>query len=357
MNAAVKFFLALCLLPAVSCAANLQPQELPSLPEPVSNNAVALLPVEDGARLFSLQGLSTGKTHADIHHKAWALMIGEDHWQALPDIPVNQGRLAGAAVSAASTVWLFGGYTVGADGSEVSTPEVFRLDSESGQFVHVSDMPVPVDDMTAFAYLDRYIYLVSGWHDLGNVNLVQVLDTHSMTWKQATPYPGEAVFGHAGGMSGSRMLVCDGVRIEYPADHTARKFLMSGQCWQGTVDTRDYRRIQWQPVAAHPGPARYRMAATADDRGGVVFAGGTDNPYNFDGIGYNGIPSEPQARIFRFNFETAAWESGWVLPAGSMDHRGLLYHDGWFYLVGGMLAGQEVTGRVIRFRLSEPGAP
>ena len=49
---------------------------------------------------------------------------------------------------------------------------------------------MPVEDAVLLVYLDRYIYLVSGWHDLGNVNLVQVLDTANGTWQQATPWPG-----------------------------------------------------------------------------------------------------------------------------------------------------------------------
>jgi hypothetical protein len=343
-----------CLVPALALARETLIEYLPDLPEPVSNNAVALLPGERGVTLFSFQGLSAGKTHEDIHQKGWALKPEAGQWQPVPAVPVDGGRLAGVAVTAGNTAWLFGGYSVAADGSEVSNPGVFRL-GQNDTLEQVTIMPVPVDDMTALVYRKRYIYLVSGWHDLGNVNLVQVLDTQTMSWTQATPFPGAAVFGHAGGMFGDQMLVCDGVRIEYPRDGSARQFLMSDECWLGAVDDQDYRRIQWRPVPAHPGPAGYRMAAVADDKGGIVFSGGTDNPYNYDGIGYNSVASEPATAIFRFNLETLSWESGWSLQTGSMDHRGLLYHDDWFYLVGGMLAGQEVTGRVIRFRLIEPG--
>ena len=95
------------------------------------------------------------------------------------------------------------------------------------------------------------------------------------------------------------------------------------------------------------------MAATADKQGRIIFSGGTDNPYNYDGIGYNLEPSEPQTDVFRFNLADMSWQSGWSWDTGSMDHRGLLFHDQWFYLPGGMLAGQEVTKRVVRFRLDE----
>jgi hypothetical protein len=52
------------------------------------------------------------------------------------------------------------------------------------------------------------------------------------------------------------------------------------------------------------------MAAADDGAGHVFFAGGSVNPYNFNGIGY----------------------------------------DGWFYIVGGMRKGQEVSAGVFRFK-------
>jgi len=323
---------------------------LPALPEPVSNNAVALVPSERGVTLYSMQGLSSGRGWTDIHNHAWKLAPGQERWQAIEDVPGDRGRLAGAAAVTGGQVWLFGGYTVAEDGGEVSSPGVYRL--EGSDFRHVADMPVAVDDMTAFTYLDRYVYLVSGWHDLGNVNLVQVLDTQTLSWEQATPYPGAVVFGHAGGMVGRHMLVCDGVKIEYPGDGAPRRFVMSDECWLGEVDEANHRRIDWRPVPPHPGPARYRIAATGNERDAIIFAGGTGNPYNYDGIGYNGEPSEPEAGVLRFNVPDETWASGWSLPVASMDHRSLAFHAGWYYLVGGMEQGQAVSDRVLRWRFS-----
>jgi len=212
-------------------------------------------------------------------------------------------------------------------------------------------MPVPVDDAVLLNYQDRYIYLVSGWHDLGNVNLVQVLDTHKMQWTQATPWPGVPVFGHSGGISAGQMLVCDGVRIQYPADDSPRQFLSSDECWLGHIDKDNHRKINWQSVASHPGAALYRMAATGDDNNRVVFAGGSSNPYNFNGVGYNGVPSEAEASVFSYSFKTGAWQEHGELPAATMDHRSLPYSDGWYYVIGGMQKKQTVTQKVYRFSL------
>jgi N-acetylneuraminic acid mutarotase len=330
-------------------------EALPELPVPLSNNAVALVATDRGFGLYSFFGLESGTSWRHLSRRGWVLLRDTGTWRETAPLPGATGRLAAVAVTVGEAVWVFGGYTVAEDGAEVSTPQVYRLDTGSGLGAQVTDMPVPVDDTVATVYRDRYVYLVSGWHDVGNVNLVQVLDTATLEWSQATPYPGQPVFGHAGGMAGNRMLVCDGVRIEYPADGSQRRFLPASECWLGEVDSEDFRRIGWRPVPAHPGAPRYRMAAAADDHGRVVFAGGSANPYNYDGVGYNGQPSEPESTVFSFDLEAATWAPVWEWPDASMDHRGMSYHQGWYYVIGGMANDRQPSRRVLRFRLPAEG--
>ena len=98
------------------------------------------------------------------------------------------------------------------------------------------------------------------------------------------------------------------------------------------------------------------MAATGSRRlGMIVFAGGSDNPYNYNGIGYDGNPSAPSARVFGFDLAADGWRDLGELPEASMDHRGLLEVGDEFLIVGGMRAGQAVSPRVIGFRLQEQG--
>jgi len=328
-------------------------EALPSLNLPVSNNAVTLLSTNEGIYLYSFLGLGGGKTWQDISAGVAVFKPAAQNWLELAPVPGHAGRLAASAVSAAGAAWLFGGYTVAADGSEKSTAGVYRVRPGEDQLQWVTDMPVPVEDAVLLTYRDRYIYLVSGWHDLGNVNLVQVLDTRTIQWAQATPWPGAPVFGHAGGISAGQMLICDGVRIQYPADDAPREFLPSDECWLGGIDTKNYRRIKWQTIPAHPGAPRYRMAATGNDNQHVVFAGGSSNPYNFNGVGYNGKPAEAEASVFSYSFKTGKWRGHGKLPTATMDHRGLPYADGWYYLIGGMQNQQTVVPDVYRFRIDE----
>jgi len=337
-------------------AASIETQALPSLDKAISNNAVTLVKTKEGVYLYSFLGLGGGKTWQDISSEALVLEPGATGWTELAPVPGKSGRLAASAVTVAGAAWLFGGYTVTADGSEASTTGVYTIRPGETHLRWVTDMPVSVEDSVMLSYQDRFIYLFSGWHDLGNINLVQVLDTKTLQWAQATPWPGAPVFGHAGGISNGRILICDGVKIQYPDDESPRKFLPSDDCWAGRIDAKNHRRIDWHSVPAHPGPARYRMAAAgvADNAGGgsrVVFAGGSDNPYNFNGIGYNGVPADAGISVFSYDFSSFQWQCHGDLPKASMDHRGLPYTEGWFYLIGGMQTAQTPVKEVLRFTI------
>ncbi len=341
----------LILLSSLSAfAQTIQTESLPPLEQAVSNNAVALVSTGQGNYLYSFLGLGSGKTWQDISSAGFVLNPGAGTWTELTPVPGTAGRLAASAVSLAGAAWLFGGYTVAADGSERSTAAVYRIRPGESQLQWVTDMPVPVEDSVVLAYQDRYVYLVSGWHDLGNVNLVQVFDTKTGDWAQATPWPGAPVFGHAGGINEGRLIVCDGVRIQYPADDSPREFLPSDECWLGKIDSQNHRRINWRKLPPHPGAARYRMAATGDNNKLVLFAGGSVNPYNFNGIGYNGIAAETEDSVFSYSFESNGWQTHGHLPKGTMDHRGLPFSGGWYYLIGGMRAEQKPLIDVLRFR-------
>lgn len=325
-------------------------EQLPPLPEAVSNNAVALVARGEAFQLFSALGLESGKTWGDTSSKAFRYDSLAGKWEQLPEVPGVAGRLAASAVVVAGEVYVFGGYTVSGDGAEKSTREVYRWSRDAQQWRKFTEMPVSVEDSVALVYQDRYVYLVSGWHDLGNVNLVQLLDTQNGEWRQATPYPGVPVFGHSGAIAGDRFIICDGVRIAYSGDGAPRQFLPASECWQGRIAQDNHQRIDWRPVDPHPGRPRYRMAAGSIEKNRVFFAGGSANPYNFNGVGYDGQPSEPEAGVFSYDLENQGWQCHGKLPAPTMDHRGLLSHDGWFYILGGMRNAQRVSAEVFRFR-------
>jgi hypothetical protein len=302
----------------------LQETTLAPLPVAVSNNAVASVRAGRRDYVVSFNGLAEGKTHADTLASTLVYDSRSKSWSEADPVPGDVGRLASAAASADGRLYVFGGYTVDEDGSEVSTPWTHAFDPRKREFEERAPMPVPVDDAVAVTFDDRYIYLISGWHDLGNVNLVQRYDTRKDAWVQATPIPGPA---------------------------RPRNFAPVPDCFLGIIDNEDERRIDWRSVDYHPGLPRYRMAAAGiPEMNGVLFVGGSENPYNYNGIGYNGRPSEPAHGALLFDIDTQSWQVLDFEGDATMDHRGLVPFKGQWLTIGGMAADQSVTNRVTSYK-------
>ena len=322
-----------------------------ALPEAISNNAVAAADGPEGPTLYSFNGLKAGKTWQDTSNAAYACVIATESCRTIASVPVPEGRLAGAAVPVAGKIYIFGGYSVAANGDEVSTPEVFVFDPASGRYEQKADMPTPVDDAVIVPYQNRFIYVISGWHDEGNVSTVQLFDTQTGAWTEATPFPGTPVFGHAGGIAGDSIIVSDGVATVF-ADGK-RKFVAAKLTWRGDIDPKNPTQITWRGVDAHSGPARYRMAAIGDEAGRrIIFAGGGDNPYNYDGIGYDGVPAKPSGSFSAYDLKSDKWIELGQLAEPSMDHRGLAKAGQDYYILGGMDGEQRVLSRVVKFRIA-----
>jgi hypothetical protein len=116
----------------------------------------------------------------------------------------------------------------------------------------------------------------------------------------------------------------------------------------GKIDHKNPGKITWSKLPAHPGNARYRIAAGGSEKDArIYFSGGTGNPYNYNGIGYNGQPSEPSPATFAFNVKTEKWETVQEnLDDPTMDNRGLLVIPQGLVTLGGMEKGQHVTAAV-----------
>jgi len=209
-------------------------------------------------------------------------------------------------------------------------------------------MPIPVDDAVSGVWSDSLIFLVSGWHDRDNVTNVQVYDPFSDMWRQATPIPGRPVFGHTGAIAGNTIVYIDGVR----RNASTPRYEIEPTSWRGEIDPTDPARIAWTGLPTHPAPALYRAAAVAvgDE---VLFAGGTDNPYNYDGIGYDGVPSRPRDDVFGFNVKAGTWRRLPSLATPSMDHRGMVLAGDRLVIVGGMVGDQTVASQVVTAMVGE----
>ncbi|MDO6620737.1 MULTISPECIES: kelch repeat-containing protein [unclassified Shewanella] len=348
------------------------------LPESVSNNAIAKVTTDNAQYLLSFTGLAEAKDYLAVHNKAWALDLSSpnNQWQPIKDVPFVAplaGRLASIAVGVDDQAYVFGGYTVAKNHEEISTVDNYRFDISANEYQRIADMPVAVDDTAASVYQQRYVYLFGGWHNDGNVNLVQVYDTQTDTWSQASPIPAPAVFGQAVAMVNNKIVLCDGVKVQANIGKR-RSYASSPVCLYGELNPENHLRISWQLLPHYsvaktaksdmnkPAIAHYRMAATGvgsnknsnkdSDRdnnkaGYAIFIGGSDNPYNYSGIGYNGAPSTPQQYQYSFDFASNSWLTPIRLATPSMDHRGLICHQDKLLRIGGMVSEQKVSNLVL----------
>lgn len=84
------------------------PSHLPEvLPEPLTNNAVAEFTLDGVQYVMSFMGLGPGKSAEDISRNAWLWRSDTAAWEAFPDMPFEQGRLAAVAVGLYDRVLLF----------------------------------------------------------------------------------------------------------------------------------------------------------------------------------------------------------------------------------------------------------
>lgn len=346
-NSFVFIGLSLCFTFVATAKTNEIPLTLPPLPEPVSNNAVALVETSKGDFVVSMMGLGASKDHHAVHSKVWALNLSEQSWMVKESVPSSlspSGRLASVAVSLGDKVYVFGGYTVAADHTEVSSPDNFAFDVVNNRYRKIASMPVAVDDAVALVYQDRFIYIISGWHNDGNINLVQIYDSKNNSWQQASPFVGKPVFGHAGGLVNNTMVICDGVQV-LPFANKRRSFDMETACYIGKIDTTNHLKIDWRRLAHPTGKGRYRMAASSIGGESIWFVGGSDNAYNINGIGYNKQPSEPVGEVWKYHTESGKWQVE-TTSNMTMDHRGLIEYQGSVFVLGGMGPKQRVLKEV-----------
>lgn len=350
----LSFLLAACATqpsPKPDAVMQQQTSSIPSLPSPHANNAVAQVVVDGKTVLFSFMGLTAGKTYKDISKQAFSYTEGDTAWRQLQDVPVPEGRLAATAVGLGEAVYLFGGYTVAEDGAEVSTLENFRYDARTNRYDPLPAMPVSTDDAVSFVYAERYIYLVSGWHNTGNIRDVQVYDSVDNSWLKATDYPGSPVFGHAGGIVGNQFVIADGVAVFGTRAGGDRRFETVNEGWMGTINPDNPAEITYRRLPQLPGRGNYRMGGAGGTSGNrVLFVGGTSSAYNYNGIGYNTEPSKPTAHVFAWDFTADNWVAYPDKPTPSMDHRGLVNIGGNWFTIGGMVGTQVIVDKVLLVR-------
>jgi hypothetical protein len=316
---------------------------LPSLPEPLSNNATAGVTTASGCAMVSVGGLGAARTREAISSHAYLYPPGPGAPMALPDLP-GPPRLAMSAVGLRGAVYVLGGYDVAPDAHETSHAELLSLDVAAVlargtvRWRPRAPIPIAIDDAVALAYLDRYIIVVSGWSTSAPVPEVQIYDAERDAWSAGAAFPGTPVFGHTAAILGDELVVLDGV------SQTPQGYRIVQQAYRATLSAARPPELQWTNLGPHPGPARYRAAGGAA-AGRMFFVGGTADPYNYDGISYlTKQPSAPIEEDLAFVPATNAFFAVPVRrPVATMDHRSLAVCGDSITVIGGMASGPRVV--------------
>ena len=322
---------------------------LPSMPEPVSNNAVVEAFVGDSLCVYSFTGISEGLEPEDIHLKSWRYKTVTEQWTQLPDVDDFQGEIAAGASTINNIIYLIGGYHVFEGFNEQTSNKVHRFDADANTWLEDgADIPVPIDDQVQAVWRDSLIFVITGWSQNTNVDDVQIYDPSIDNWTAATSIPNSSsfkAFGASGTIIGDTIYYYGGTKI------SGFNFLATNEFRKGIINPEDPTDILWSLEPDTDLPDGYRMACTSfgDE---VVWIGGAQIAYNFDGLAYSGgAVVQPHQEIRTFNSFTNSWSFFEGSPFSAMDLRGIarVADDEWI-IAGGMTTDAQVTDAVYRIR-------
>lgn len=291
---------------------------LPPLPKPTTANASVTVTTNSTTFVYSFMGLEQTDKGLDVSSQAWKLDLSDTplQWKpisAVPTIQKQKGRFATTATTLDNIIYLLGGYSTNSVTRPKLTPNLqnitdfYSYDPVNDTYQHLADMPVPVDDTVILPYQSRYLYVISGWHKDGAVNLVQVFDTHKNSWFQASPLLGNGRFGHAAGIIDNQIVLCDGME-QTPQLASAPALNIKASCLLGEINAMDPSKITWFQWVHPTDSGRFRMAAFSDvDRGSISFIGGSTKPYDVNGTINGGKLAEPNAEIWTYHADKRSW--------------------------------------------------
>ncbi|MBK8556393.1 MAG: hypothetical protein IPL65_11785 [Lewinellaceae bacterium] len=182
-------------------------QELPALPQAVSNNAVCAVTIDSTTYLYSFCGIDSTRLWSGIQLNSWRFTMPNGPWEAMPPVPdPDGGKIAAAASTVKNIIYLIGGYHVAQNGNETSSNKVHRFNPATNSWLaDGTPLPIPIDDHVQAVWRDSLIYVVTGWSNTGNVPNVQIYNPSEDVWLTGAPVPNNTiykVFGASGWIRG-----------------------------------------------------------------------------------------------------------------------------------------------------------
>ncbi len=324
-------------------------EEVATLPEAVTNNAVVEGFLHGVPYIYSFSGLDQSKLFSGIHLKSWRYNTLSGQVESIPSLPDDMGKIAAGANRIGSIIYIIGGYSVFSNGNEVTSAKVHRYDIPSNSYLaDGAPTPVAVDDQVQAVWRDSLIFLITGWSNTTNVPDVQVYDPSLDTWQAGTSVPNNFnynSFGASGVIIEDTIFYFGGAAAIFP---TGNPFPIQNGLRKGVINPDNPTEITWSIDQFGADINGYRMGATTvGDK--AFWLGGSSTTYNFDGIAYNGSGGvEPLNRSLYFqpSSDTSSFSFHDLIP---MDLRGVAsVNDSTKYLMGGMLNNQLVSNKIFR---------
>lgn len=342
-----------CLMPFFSKAQTIQWEELSTLPEPVSNNALATATVSGVPYVYSFSGIDSTKSCDGDHLRSFRYNTQTDVWETIADLPdALGGKIAAGASTVKNKIYIIGGYHLAANCSETSSQKVHIYDPATNSYEEDgAPLLKAIDDQVQAVWRDSLIYVISGWSNTANVSDVQIYNPGTDEWMAGTSVPATAnwrVFGASGTIIGDTIYFAGGA-----GNWNGSNFPPTLYFRKGVINPEDPSEIEWEDELS-PMSRGYRMGAT-DYEGKAIWLGGSNVTYNFDGIAYNGTGGV--AALDRLSFydpEIGEIEQLTGFIPAIMDLRGVAkISENEFILAGGMMGEQEVSNRAIKVRIDQ----
>lgn len=342
------FFFLYCLFSIQLDAQSWQITSQAAVPERVSNNAVVEGFVNGVPYVYTFGGIDSTKLYSGIHLRSYRYNTQTDVWDTLPALPDTLGKIAAGASRVKDKLYIIGGYHVFANGGEASSDKVHIFDPVSNSYLpDGAPVPVPIDDQVQAVWRDSLIYVITGWSNTANVPNVQIYNPSANSWQAGTSVPNDNIFksfGASGAIIGDTIYYFGGASM-------VGSFNIQSYFRRGIINPNNPSQITWVNFS-WGGQRGYRMAATTAYNK-VIWMGGSNKTYNYNGQAYDGtggVPPLGRSLWYDRSNHTFKAEFGYDFP---MDLRGVGdINDTLKYTIGGMEANQLVSQKTLRLALN-----
>ncbi|HIA11557.1 MAG TPA: T9SS C-terminal target domain-containing protein [Flavobacteriales bacterium] len=331
----MKYFLAILFI-TLSIGANSQGtwvvSELASMPEPVTNNAVAGAMLNGEFHIYSFMGLDSTKLWSGIHNRSFRYNTATDFWDTIPQVPDILTRIAGSASTVKNKIYIIGGYHVYQSGNEISSKNIF---------IYNPDLPIPTDDHVQCVWRDSLIYIITGWSNTGNIPNVQIYDPTNDTVLSGTPIPNSddyKAFGASGVIIGDTIYYAGGVNDSWI-------FTIQPRLRKGIINPNQPDSITWS-FSSDSAVNIYRSAAAVFNNNPIWIGGGA-SAYNYDGLEYgtnSGV--DPLDNIVQYQRSSGLFSVDTSIGLSIMDLRGVVQMGNQYLIAGGMDTGQVISDKL-----------